>query len=67
MGRRLLREPEILSRLGVGRTTLNEEFIKTKRLKWVRPARRVKAIPEDEVDALVDELIAERDIETAAA
>jgi predicted DNA-binding transcriptional regulator AlpA len=57
--RRLLREKEVLQRLAVGRTTLDEDFIKTGRLKWVRIGPRIKAAVEDEVDTLIEEIIAE--------
>lgn len=61
MGKRLIREPEVCARLACGKTTLDEKFIKTGRLRWVYPSERYKAAVEDEVDVLVDELIAERD------
>ncbi len=61
MGKRLLREPEVCERLGCGATTLEDKFIKTKRLRWVYPSERIKAAVEDEVDALVEQIIAERD------
>lgn len=61
MGKRLIREPEVCTRLACGKTTLNDKFVKTGRLRWVYPAERYKAAVEDEVDALVEEVIAERD------
>ena len=61
MGKVLIREPAVCSRLGCGKTTLDEKFIKTGRLRWVYLSERYKAAVEEEVDALVDELIAERD------
>jgi hypothetical protein len=67
MGRRLLREPEVLARIPVGRTMLEEQFVKTGRLKWCRIGERIKAAPEDEVDRLVDEIVAARDAELAVA
>ena len=57
MGRRLIREPQVLERVGVGRTKFDEDYVKTGRVEWVRIGKRIKALPEDEVDKLVDEII----------
>ena len=59
MGRTLLRERQVLQRVGVGRTKFEEDFVQTGRVQWVRIGPRMKALPEDEVDRLVDELIEE--------
>jgi predicted site-specific integrase-resolvase len=52
--KRLIREPAVCDRLGVGPTTLEERYIKTGRLRWVRIGKRIKAAVEDEVDAIVE-------------
>jgi predicted DNA-binding transcriptional regulator AlpA len=59
--KKLVRIPEILKRIPVGRTKLREDFINTGRLRLVRLGPRAVGAVEEEVDALVDELIAERD------
>lgn len=64
MGRRLVREPEVLRRLAIGKTKLDEDFVKTGKLRWVRLGKRAKAAVEDELDQLVDDLIAQRDTTT---
>jgi hypothetical protein len=47
---------------GLGWQLVNgRDFVKTGRVHWVRIGERIKALPEDEVQALVDELIAERE------
>jgi predicted DNA-binding transcriptional regulator AlpA len=61
MSKVLLREPQVLKRMGVGRTKLNDDYIKTGRLRWVRLGPRIKALPDDEVDAVIAEEIAARD------
>ena len=51
-------------RLGVGHSKFYEDFVATGRVKLVRLGPRSVAVPEDELDALIDQLIAERDAET---
>lgn len=58
-GRTLVREPEVLARVGVGRTKFDDDYVKTGRVKWVRIGPRIKALPDDEVDTLVEEIIEE--------
>jgi hypothetical protein len=67
MGRKLLREPEVLARVGFGRTKFETDFVATGRVKWVRIGERIKALPSDELDQLIDEIVAERDAKLAAA
>lgn len=66
MGKRILREPEVLNRLGIGRTKFDADYIKTGRARWVRLGLRAKGMPEHEVEALIDEAIAERDAKPPA-
>lgn len=70
---RLLRPKAIYERLGLGRTTVNENYFfhegsdpyvpgtKIKRLRLVRLGLRAIAAPEDEVDDLVEALRQHRD------
>ena len=60
-GRRLLRLKEAQKRLGVGRTKFYEDFVNTGLLRLVELGPRAKAAVEDEIDDLIEELIAERD------
>lgn len=61
MAKWLMREPEVCQTLACGPTTLDEEYVKTGRLRWVYPTKRTKAAVSDEVFALVDEIVRERD------
>jgi hypothetical protein len=60
-GRKLLRLPEARKRLAVGKTKFDEDFIKTGRLRLLRIGPKCVAVVEDELDALIDEIVAERD------
>jgi hypothetical protein len=57
---KMLREPAVLDRMGMGKTSFNTKYIKTGRARWVRD-RRIKRMPEHEVDRLIAEDIAARD------
>jgi predicted DNA-binding transcriptional regulator AlpA len=63
--KRLLRPKEAWSRLGCKRTKFYEDYVKTGRLRLVTLGPKSKGAVEDEVDSLIDELIAARDSETA--
>jgi predicted DNA-binding transcriptional regulator AlpA len=53
---KMLREPEVLARMGLGRSKFDEAYIKTGRTHWVRaPGERMKRLPESEVDRLIHE------------
>ena len=56
--KRFLREPEILQRMAMGKTKFDDDYIKTGRAKWVYLGERTKGLPEEEVDALIDEIAA---------
>jgi predicted DNA-binding transcriptional regulator AlpA len=60
-GKRILRKHEVLERLGIRKTTLHENFIKTGRLRLVKIGARAVGIIEDELDSLIEELRRERD------
>jgi predicted DNA-binding transcriptional regulator AlpA len=60
-GRRLLRPKEAQERLGVSRTTFWDHFIGKRRLRLVRISPKTVGIIEDELDAVIDQMIAERD------
>ena len=51
----------MLERLGIRKTTLYENFIKTGRLRFVKIGARAVGVIEDELDALIEELRRERD------
>jgi hypothetical protein len=57
---KMLREPAVLEKMGIGRTSFDTKYIKTGRARWVRNGR-VKLLPEHEVDRLIAEDIAGRD------
>jgi hypothetical protein len=57
----ILRPKAAWTKLGVGRTTFYEKFVKTGRVKLVNIGERAKGAIDDELDALIDELRAERD------
>jgi hypothetical protein len=57
---RMLREPPVLDKVGVGKTTFHERYIKTGRARWIYSGR-IKRMPEHEVDRLIQEDIAAAD------
>jgi predicted DNA-binding transcriptional regulator AlpA len=61
IGKRVLRKREVLERLGIRKTALYENFIKTGRLRFVKIGARAVGVIEDELDALIEELRRERD------
>jgi hypothetical protein len=54
---RMLREPAVLDKIGVGKTTFDTKYIKTGRARWIYSGR-IKRMPEHEVDRLIHEDIA---------
>jgi hypothetical protein len=60
MSMKMLREPAVLDRMGMGKTSFDTKYIKTGRVRWVRDGR-IKRMPEHEVDRLIAEDIAARD------
>jgi hypothetical protein len=60
-GKRLLRPKQIWQKLAVGKTKFWEDFVATGRIKLVDVGPNAKAAPEDEVDAVIDQIVAERD------
>jgi predicted DNA-binding transcriptional regulator AlpA len=61
MAKRLLRPKAAWERLGVGHSKFYEDFVGTGRLKLVRLGPKSVAVIEDELDALIDAMAAERD------
>lgn len=59
--KRLLRPNVAMDRLGVGHTKFYKDIVGTGRLRLVRLGLRARGVVEDEVDALIKELMAERD------
>ena len=64
-GRRLVRPKEAQKRLGVGHTKFYKDFVNTGRLRLVELGPRSKAAVEDELDALIDEIVNARDLKFA--
>jgi hypothetical protein len=58
---RMLREPAVLEKMAMGKTSFDSKYIKTGRARWVRDGR-IKRLPEHVVDQLIKE-----DIEASAA
>lgn len=67
MGRRLVRMSEGPKRLGIGKTKFREDYIDTERLRLVPLGERAVRLVEDELDAVVDEVIAARDARVTEA
>jgi predicted DNA-binding transcriptional regulator AlpA len=61
IGKRILRKSEVLARLGIRKTALYDNFIKTGRLRFVQIGARAVGVIEDELDALIEALRRERD------
>ena len=64
-GKRILRKSEVLARLGIRKTALYDNFIKTGRLRFVQIGARAVGVIEDELDALIEALRRERDRKAA--
>jgi predicted DNA-binding transcriptional regulator AlpA len=65
MSRRILRPREAWQRLGVKHTAFYQSFVNTGRLRLVRLGPRAVGVVEDELDALIGRMIAERDAPSA--
>jgi predicted DNA-binding transcriptional regulator AlpA len=65
--KRILRKREVLDRLGIRKTALHENFIKTGRLRFVQIGARAVGVIEDELDALIETLRRERNRRPRAA
>ena len=59
-GKRLLRKKEARARLGVGKTKFQKDYVKTGRIHLVPISERIEGVVEEELDALIEEIIAER-------
>jgi predicted DNA-binding transcriptional regulator AlpA len=64
-GKRILRPKVAQQRLGIGHTNFWENYVKTGRVRLVRLGPRSVGVIEEELDALIDELAAARDLEVA--
>jgi hypothetical protein len=64
-GKRILRPKEAQARLGIKHTNFHDNFVKTGRIRLVPLGLRARGVLEHELDALIDELAAERDLEVA--
>jgi predicted DNA-binding transcriptional regulator AlpA len=64
---RLLRPKAIQAKLGIGHTKFWEDFVRTGRIKLVDIGPNAKGAPEDEVDDVIAEIIAERDAKLLSA
>jgi hypothetical protein len=54
---RMLREPDILEKMAIGKTKFKTDYVDTNRTHWIYSGR-VKRLPEHEVDRLIAEDIA---------
>jgi predicted DNA-binding transcriptional regulator AlpA len=61
MVKRIVRPKEAIARLGIGRSNFYENIIGSGRLRLLRLGPRSVGVLEHELDALIDELIRERD------
>ena len=57
--RRILRRKQVCERLGIGRTALDQNYIRTGKLKKIPLGLRAVGFSEEAVDRLIAELIAE--------
>jgi predicted DNA-binding transcriptional regulator AlpA len=55
----ILRKPVAARRLGIGLSTFEEKFVKTGRVDLVYLGPRTVGVLESQIDAVIDELIAE--------
>lgn len=55
--RRILRLAEVRKRIPIGRTKLDEDFIKTGRLKLIKLGKRAVGVLESNVEQVIDELL----------
>lgn len=62
MPHQILRPQEAWRRLGIGRSTFYTEFVATGRLRLVKLGERATGVLEHELDRLIDEMAAERDV-----
>jgi predicted DNA-binding transcriptional regulator AlpA len=60
-GRRMLRPKEIWQRLGCGHTKFYKDYVATGRVRLVELGPNSVGAPEDEIDDLIDEIVAEHD------
>jgi hypothetical protein len=61
MAKRIIRHQEAWRRLGIGHSKYYADFIGKGRLRPVSLGPQSKGVIEDELDALIDEIAAERD------
>ena len=57
----ILRPKAAWTRLGVSRTTFYDEFVNKGRVRLINLGERARGVPDDEIDALIEEMRAERD------
>jgi hypothetical protein len=60
-GRRLVRPKEAWKRLGIGHTKFYADFVNTGRIRLINLGPKSKGIVEDELDDLINKLVAARD------
>jgi predicted DNA-binding transcriptional regulator AlpA len=59
--KRIIRPKEAWNRMGIGHSKFYEDFVNTGRIRLVRLGARAQGVFEHELDALMEELAAERD------
>jgi predicted DNA-binding transcriptional regulator AlpA len=65
-GKRLLRRPQVLAKMGIGKTKLYDDYVATGRLPATHLSPRVVVYLEEHVDRLIDEIIDEAAAKSAA-
>jgi predicted DNA-binding transcriptional regulator AlpA len=59
--KRVVRAKQAWAQFGIGRSMFEQRFVETGRLRPIKLGARAVGYLESELDALIDELIAERD------
>ena len=58
----ILRPRTAWEKLGVSRTTFYDEFVNKARVRLLSLGPRARGVPDDEIETLINELRAERDV-----
>jgi predicted DNA-binding transcriptional regulator AlpA len=57
----ILRPKAAWTKLGISKQTFYRKYVRTGRIRLIQIGRRTTGVLEDEIDALIEEMIAERD------
>ena len=66
MAKRIIRPREAWTRLGIGHSKFYRDFVNTGRIRLLELGPQTKGMLEDELDALIDEIAAQRDSKVAS-